>query len=101
MKAKVADLYSRMTNYDISVFTFFWCDVAQQLAFIHKRVQERKLQISDVGKSITLLCTHLRDDYPLSYEMPEELLIANGFSSHILHQFWGKDYSTGIIYCKK
>ena len=96
MKAKAADLYSGMTNYDILVFTYFWCDVAQQLAFVHKRVQERKLQISDVGKSITLLCTRLQEDYPFGYEMPEELPIANGFGSHILHQFWGKDYSTGI-----
>lgn len=96
MKAKAADLYSRMTNYDTLVFTYYWCDVAQQLAFVHKRVQERKLQISDVSKSITLLCTRLREDYPLGYEMPEELPITNGFGSHILHQFWGKDYSKGI-----
>ena len=74
--------------------------MAQQLAFVHKQVQERKLQISDVGKSITLLGTHLQDDYPLSYKMPEELPIANAFGSHILHQFWGKDCSTGIIYFK-
>jgi len=35
MKAKVADLYSRMTDYNILVFTYFWY-VTQQLAFVHK-----------------------------------------------------------------
>ena len=55
-----------MTDYDTLVFIFFWCDLAQQLAFVHARVQERKLQISDVGRSITLLCNRLKDVSPYS-----------------------------------
>ena len=28
------ELYTKMTDYDILVFIFFWCDLAQQLAFV-------------------------------------------------------------------
>ena len=71
-------------------FSFsFWCDLAQQLAFVHARVQEWKLQISDVGRSITLLCNRLKEDYPLlgEHQMSEELPGANGYGNYIMQQF--------------
>lgn len=85
------DLYDRMTDYDTLVFTFFWCDLAMQLASVHKRVQERNLQMSDVGRLINLLCTRLIESYPIDSEMPEELPLSDGFGMHIMHQFWGKE----------
>lgn len=93
------ELYTRMTDYDTLVFIFFWCDLAQQLAFVHARVQERKLQISDVGRSITLLCNRLKEDYPLlgEHHMPEELPGANGYGNYIMQQFWKKDFFNSIF----
>ena len=96
MRIKAADLYFRTTDYDTLVFTFFWCDLAQQLAFVHTRIQEWKLQISDVGRSITLLCNRLKEDYPIDSEMPEELSKASGYSTYIMQQFWKEDFSTSI-----
>ena len=81
-----------MTNYDTLVFIFFWCDMAKQLAIMHKQVQERNLQISDVGRVITLLCTRLTENYPLDSEMPEKFPLADGFSIYIMTEFWNKTY---------
>ena len=92
MKAKAADLYFRMTNYDTLVFIFFLCDVAKQLAIVHKQVQERNLQISDVGRVITLLYTRLIGNYSLDSEIPEKFPLADGYGVHIMTQFWDKDY---------
>ena len=58
MKAKAADLYF-MANYDTLVFIFFLCDITKQLIIVYKQVQEKNLQISDVDRVITFLCTHL------------------------------------------
>ena len=97
MKAKAADLYFRMTNYDTLVFIFFLCDVAKQLAIVHKQVQERNLQISDVGRVITLLYTRLIENYSLDSEIPEKFPLADGYGVHIMTQFWDKDYYTSIF----
>src|SRR5437773_7048593 len=71
MKAKAADLYSKMTDYNTIVFTFLWCDVTKILGIKHKQVQEQKLQISDVGRLIKLLCVELTEHYRIDSEMPE------------------------------
>ena len=97
MKAKASDLYSRITDYDTLVFTFFWCDVAKQLATVHKQVQERNLQISDVGRVITLLCCRLTENYPQDSEIPEKFPLADGFGTHIMTQLLGKDYYASIF----
>ena len=86
-----------MTDYDTLVFTFLWCDLAQKLSRIHKVVQRNNLQISDVGRSITLLCIRLKDEYPLDSEIPKSLPWIYGHASYIMQQFWDKDYLTGIF----
>ena len=88
-----------MTDYDNLVFTFLWCDVAKQVSMTHKWIQERSLHISDVGRRITMLCSRLRDNYPKDSEMPEMFPVPDGFASHIMHEFWGKDYYESMYSC--
>ena len=97
MKAKAADLYSKMTDYNTIVFTFLWCDVTKILGIKHKQVQEQKLQISDVGRLIKLLCVELTEYYGIDSEMPEKFPLVDGYGTHIMHQFWGKNYYTGMF----
>ena len=70
MKAKATELYAKMTNYDTLVFTFLRCDVTKILGIKHKQVQDHKLQISDVGQLIKLLCVQLRENCSIDSEMP-------------------------------
>ena len=91
MKAKAADLYF-MANYDTLVFIFFLCDITKQLIIVYKQVQEKNLQISDVDRVITLLCTRLIENYSLDSEIPEKFPLADGYGVHIMTQFWDKDY---------
>ena len=88
-----------MTDYNTLVFTFFWCDLAQELKKIHKRIQSSDLEISDVGRSITLLCTRLKKEYPLEgdNEIPNSFPWIDGRANHIMQQFWSKDYLTGVF----
>jgi hypothetical protein len=86
-----------MIDYNTLVFTFLWCDLAQELSRIHKVVQRNNLQISDVGRSITLLCVRLKDEYPLDSEIPKRLPWTYGYAPYIMQQFWGKDYLIGIF----
>ena len=99
MRIKAMELYIRMTDYDTLVFIFFWCDLAQQLAFVHTWVQEWKLQISDIGRSIILLYNQLKEDYPLlgEHQMLEELPRANSYGNYIMQQFWKKDFFNSIF----
>ena len=93
MKAKAAELYAKMTNYDTLVFTFLLCHLAQELKKIHKCIQSSDLEISDVGRSITLLCTRLKKEYPLEggNEIPNSFPWVEGRANYIMQQFWGKD----------
>jgi len=86
-----------MTDYNTLVFTFLWCDLAQELSRIHKVVQLNNLQISDVGQSITLLCIRLKNEYPLDSEIPKSLPWIYGHAPYIMQQFWDKDYLTGTF----
>lgn len=97
MQVKAQDLYERMTDYNTFLFTFLWCDLTQELARVHKNIQRNDLQISDVGRSITLLCIRLKDSYPLDSEIPISLPWIDGRTSYIMKQFWGKDYLTGMF----
>jgi len=87
-----------MTDYNTLVFTFLLCDLTQELKKIHKRIQSSDLEISDVGQSITLLCTRLKKEYPLEggNEIPNSFPWVDGRANYIMQQFWGKDYLTGI-----
>jgi len=87
MRAKATDLYERMTNYNTIIFTFLWCDLAQEVARVHKNIQRRDLQISDVDRSIALLCLHLKEEYPLDFEIPDIFPWVNGRTTHIMQQF--------------
>ena len=69
MRAQATDFYKRMTNYNIIVFTFLWCDLAQEIARVHKNIQRKDLQISDVDRFIALLCFYLKEEYPLDCEI--------------------------------
>ena len=95
MKAKAIELYAKMTNYDILVFTFLQCDVIKILGIKHKQVQDQKLQISDVGRLIKLLCVRLGENYPIDSEMPKKFALPDGYGAHIMQQFWEKDYYVG------
>ena len=87
-----------MTDYNTLVFTFFWCDLAQELKKVQKRIQSSDLEISNVGRSITLLCTQLKKEYPLeNSEIPESFPWVDGRANYIMMQFWGKDYLTGVF----
>ena len=84
-----------MTDYNTLEFTFLWCDLAQELSRVQKNIQRRDLQISDVGRSIILLCTRLKNAYSLDSQIPESLPSVTGFASYIISQFWGKEGLTG------
>jgi hypothetical protein len=87
-----------MTDYNTLVFTFFWCDLAQELKRIHKRIQSSDLEISAVGRSMTLLHTRLKQEYPSEgYEILESFPWVDGHANYVMQQFWGKDYLTGIF----
>ena len=76
-----------MTDYNTLIFTFLWCDLAQELARVHKIVQRSDLQISDVSQSIILLCIHLKNSYPLDSEIPKSLPWIDGWAPYIMQQF--------------
>jgi len=67
------------------------------LARVHKNIQRSDLHISDVGRSITLLCLRLKKEYPLDSQIPESLPWIDGCTIYIMQQFWGKDYLTGAF----
>ena len=98
MKAKATELYAKMTNYDTLVFTFLWCDVTKILGIKYKQIQDQKLQISDVGRLIKLLCVRLRENYPIDSEMPKKFALSDGYGAHIMQQFCGKDYYVGMFH---
>ena len=97
MKAKATELYTKMTNYDTLVFTFLWCDVTKILGIKHKQYQDQKLQISDVGRLIKLLCIRLGENYPIDSEMPKKFALPDGYGAYIMQQLWGKDYYVGMF----
>ena len=96
---KAQDLYERMTDYNTLVFTFLWCDLVQELKKIQKRIQSSDLEISDIGRSITLLCTQLKKEYPLKEgsEILESFPWIDGHANYIMQQFCGKDYLAGVL----
>lgn len=86
-----------MTDYDTILFAFLWSDLAQTVAKAHARIQTRELQISDVGRAITLLCIHLKAEYPLHSELSAAFSWLDGDAVYLMEQLYGKNFLAGTI----
>jgi hypothetical protein len=80
-----------MTDYDNLVFAFIWCDLAKYMGFHAKRLQEKNIQVSDVGRSITSLCNRLKTEYTKGSEFPATLPFVDGYGNHILQQLFAEN----------
>jgi len=74
VRATASNLYTALPKYDNFVFFFYYCDVTAVMARYSKLLQERAMQIPDVGRLVTRLCTRLEHNFSTKNIFPAELL---------------------------
>ena len=91
VKKSAADLYQTLTTYDNFVFFFFYRDVTSLIANTSKILQKQDLEISEVGRCITTLCTRLRTYYAESDPFPTALA-GDGYGDSLMAELFPKDF---------
>lgn len=77
------ELYENITKYENFLFFFYYKEVTAILAHTSRMLQYKTIQISDVGRYITLLCDALKASYPKSATNPIEL-VGSGHADQIV-----------------
>ena len=90
-REQVQELYNAITKYDNFLFFFYYKEVTAILAHTSRKLQYEMIQISDVGRYITILCEKLKAAYPRSATLPIELL-ARGYADQIVRDLFGDDF---------
>ena len=96
LKALATSLYGQLTSYDNLVFIYLYRDLAERLKRYSKLLQDKKLQISDVGRIITMLCMRLETDYSETLPFPGPLL-GNGHTDNVLTEIFNGEFEIGIV----
>src|SRR5947207_15317827 len=96
LKALATSLYGQLTSYDNLVFIYLYRDLAERLKRYSKILQDKKLQISDVGRIITMLCKRFETDYSETLPFPEPLL-DNGNTDNVLKQIDNGEFVIAIV----
>ena len=90
------ELYNAITKYDNFLF-FYYKEVTAILAHTSRKLQYEMIQISDVGRYITILCEKLKASYRRSATLPIKLL-ASGYADQIVRDLFGDDFDgIGLI----
>lgn len=90
-REQAQELYNAITKYDNFLFFFYYKEVTAILAHTSRKLQYEMIQISDVGRYITILCEKLKASYPRSATLPIELL-ASGYADQIVRDLFGDDF---------
>lgn len=89
-REQARELYDGITKYDNFLFFFYYQEVTAILAHTSRKLQYESIQISDVGRYITILCEKLKASYPKSAVHPVEL-VASGYADQIVRDLFGND----------
>lgn len=89
-KDKAKKLYEELTTYDTFLFMFLYRDLAAMLARTSKLLQDRNIQIRDVGRRIMTLYGRLQGDYHLESLLPNELS-GDGEADNVMKELFGED----------
>jgi len=90
-REQAQELYNAITKYDNFLFFFYYKEVTAILAHTSWKLQYEMIQISDVGRYITILCEKLKASYPRSATLPIKLL-ANGYADQIVRDLFDDDF---------
>ena len=89
-------LYHDLTTYEHFLFLFFYRDVTVLLARTSKQLQSKNLQISDVGRYISILHKRLETFYSDDQEFPGEL-IGEGHAEALMQELFNDEVDGYII----
>jgi hypothetical protein len=92
-REQAQELYTAITKYDNFLFFFYYKEVTAILAHTSRKLQYERIQISDVGRYIAILCEKLKASYPTSATHPIELL-ASGYADQIVRNLFGADFDS-------
>lgn len=87
-----AELYTAITRYDNFLFFFYYKEITTILAHTSRMLQYEEIQISDVGRYITMVCEKLTTSYLESATHPIELL-ASGCADQIVRDLFKNDFN--------
>ena len=73
------------------LFFFYYKEVTAILAHTSRMLQYETIQISDVGRYITILCEKLTASYPKTATHPIEL-VASGHADQIVRDLLGDNF---------
>ena len=99
VKKTATELYKDLTSYDNLLFIFLYNDVAAIMARTSKLLQQRNIQISDVGHQIIILCKKLSTTYPCGAPFPVDSW-NNSNIDDIFQNLFGNDLSGLLHYSK-
>ena len=88
-----ADLYEKLTSFDIFLFIFLYRDLASTLAIFSKLLQAKDIGVREVGCIIISLHYKLMSNYPEESVLPTEL-IADGTADEVMCELFGDDKDT-------
>jgi hypothetical protein len=86
-KDVAADLYNRLTSYDVFLFIHFYRDLAGTMAYTTRQLQRQDLRIQEVERMILSLCEHLEVDYDENSEVPVEML-GDGTADNVIAELF-------------
>jgi len=95
---KVAkDLYRNLTSYDYLLFFFFYRDVTAIFVRTSKLLQAEDLQMSDIGRYISVLHQRLMTVYSKEEKYPP-ILSANGEVDNLMKELFGDQGTTSLLF---
>ena len=90
-REQARELYMAITKYENFLFFFYYKEVTAILAHATRMLQYEQIQISDVGRYITILCEKLKVTFPISANESIKLL-ASGHADQIVQDLFGENF---------
>ena len=87
-RKSAAKLYTDLTNYEDFLFFFYYQEITARIAHTARLLQYPNLQLFDVTRYITLLCSQLQKRYAKGSRHPVELM-AKGYADRAIKELFG------------
>ena len=92
LRRTATQLYQNLTTYDYFLSFFFYRDVTASFARTSKQLQARDLQMSDVGRYISVLHKRLTSFYSEDQEYPAELT-GEGHADALMFELYDGEFN--------
>ena len=97
LRRNAGQLYHDLTTYDYFLFFFIYRDVTLSFTRISKQLQARDIQISGVGRYISVLHKCLKSFYSEDQEFRGELH-GDGHAEALMHELFDGEFNILMVY---